>query len=435
MKPSHTSITSVTAIPLFGVDRNPAVRAYVTTSSGCRGVAECSLGNVDALTQEACVHYISTTARRALVGRDALDQERVDASLMVLDDKARHAFGPEPLKHALRAVSIAVLRAGASEVNSTLIDRIEALIGNKSQPSSRGHKRLPAPIVSVVFGNVSGDTELDFFEYAILPARGGGLFRRHRNRVVDELSALHRVVMSIGRIFERNGMGSRAGRAGGYSVPLDSTMNMFDWTLDAIRESGLTPNEDVALGIDLGASTLFDNRVGEYVIKSGHQFLKRGELTELLLTWMETYPISYVQDPFDQDDWSAVIQFRSTLEQRRRFAQSNSVTVALERALDEGVSAIRHAARVGSCETIVISVSGVHTVSEMIHRVREAVMNRMEVVVSCVNERASDSFGVDLAVGLGAHGLKAGSLISGDSLMRWNRLVEIEKEMQYPNYK
>lgn len=420
MKPSHDTIASVFVVPILGMIGEHSMRVCVRTSADVLGYCDVSLGRVDAELFESIDRYVSSTVNQSLRGLDCRDQERVDASLVVLNSESYDGEVVSPLSTALLACSVACARAGAMSIKTPLYAWLSRFVLDREMTF-----RCPLPIVPILYGRASGETNLDFREYCIVPTRR----MRLRNPInqTEELQRLARVIEQFGLVLGAQGFGSAVGKLGGYVPAIDSTMRVFDLTLEAIRRAGLRPGDEISLGIDLGSSTLFDDRKGEYYFNAEQSFLSKEQMIEMLFTWMETYPITYVQDPLDRDDWGGVVRLRSALDQRARVIRGDSVMVAVQDGIAEGVRSLDHAARVGSCETVVISMKHIRTVSDCIHRVHVARTHRMECVLSGDNQ-TGDVFAADLAVALNVDAVKFGPLTHSPSRAKYNRLLEIERE-------
>lgn len=425
MKPSHDTIASVFIVPILGAIGERSMRVCVRTSADVLGYCDVSLGRVDVELFESIDRYVSSTVIRSLRGLDCRDQERIDASLVMLGDELNIGEEQSPLMVALRACSVACARAGATSNKMPLYAWLSRFVFDREKTF-----RCPLPIVPIVYGRASGETHLDFREYCVVPTRR----MRLRNPInqTDELQRLACVIEQFSLMLDAQGFGSAVGKLGGYVPALDSTMRVFDLMLEAIRHAGLRPGDDISLGIDLGSSTLFDDRKGEYYFNAEQSFLSKEQMIEMLFTWMETYPITYVQDPFDGDDWGGLAQFRSALDQRRRVVRGDSVMVAIQDGITEGVRSIQHAARMGSCETVVISMKHIRTVSDCIHRVHVARTHRMECVLSG-DDQTGDVFAADVAAALNVDAVKFGPLTHSPSLVKYNRLLEIERERRIEN--
>ena len=82
-----------------------------------------------------------------------------------------------------------------------------------------------------------------------------------------------------------------------------------------------------------------------------------------------------------------------------------------------------------ACNTVLLKVNQIGTLSEACDAALLAKHNNYEVAVSMRSSDTTDSFIADLAVGLGALQIKLGSPVSGERSAKYNRLLEIEQEL------
>jgi enolase len=82
-----------------------------------------------------------------------------------------------------------------------------------------------------------------------------------------------------------------------------------------------------------------------------------------------------------------------------------------------------------AANTILIKPNQVGTLSETISCIKLAQKHDYEIMASHRSGETTDDFIADLAVATGAGHIKAGSLSRGERLAKYNRLMEIEQEL------
>ena len=423
MKPSNHTIRNIRALELLDVPGSVRLRVEVELGGGLKAQSTASLSLTGSDSAQDIAGYVERVVARALRNVDVCDQERVDASLLMLNGNERDML----LAGITRATSVACAKLGAIINGISNFEYIARLLSARKKLNGAHQPfTLPLPIISTFYGRQVGDTTLDFKEYCLLPVRRFG-FRRSLS-LREELRRLHTVVAKLTKLLDQKQLGSSLSRHGGFTSALDSTIQAFDVQLEAIREAGLRPGDDVVLGINAGASALFDDRMGEYRFQAEQSFLSREQMVELFLTWLETYPIGYLQDPLDQDDWTGLSELQLALDHRKHVVQRSDLMIGIEEALSGDIRRVQHASRVGAASCVVVPWSLMQTVTEAVNLVLVASEQRMEVVLSRGLIDGGGDMLADLAVGLGVDAVKFGSLVSADSIQLYNRLLEIEQQ-------
>ena len=94
---------------------------------------------------------------------------------------------------------------------------------------------------------------------------------------------------------------------------------------------------------------------------------------------------------------------------------------------------IKEAHSKNACSGVIIKVNQIGTVSETIEASKLAKSYGWKIIVSHRSGETNDSFIADLAYGVGADGLKAGSPLQNERLVKYNRLIEIEQSLREHN--
>ena len=173
----------------------------------------------------------------------------------------------------------------------------------------------------------------------------------------------------------------------------------------------------VGLALDAAASSFYSN--GRY--KIGEQFLSTLELLELYKNLVDKYKLISIEDPFAEEDEDGFIKIRRGLGGKTEII-GDDLTVtntgfmkkAKERDLVTGV---------------IIKPNQIGTVSETLDAISLAKSYNWKTIVSHRSGETEDDFIADLAFGAGAYGLKAGAPTQRERLVKYERLIEIEKKI------
>ena len=101
--------------------------------------------------------------------------------------------------------------------------------------------------------------------------------------------------------------------------------------------------------------------------------------------------------------------------------------VTNKKILAEGISK-------GVANSILIKLNQIGTVSESMQTIRLAQRNDYTCVVSHRSGESEDAFIADFAVAMNTGQIKTGSTARSERIAKYNRLLEIERELGYGEY-
>jgi enolase len=188
----------------------------------------------------------------------------------------------------------------------------------------------------------------------------------------------------------------------------------------AIRATGLKPWDDVALALDPAASSFAAN--GRYVFdKSGGQVISREDLLALYGRLTDIYPIVSIEDGFAEDDWEGFRAQTAMLGDRVQIV-GDDLYVTNARFIRRGIQE-------NTTNAVLIKLNQIGTVSETIQAIQMCRDAGWQYVISHRSGETEDTFISDFAVAMGGGQIKGGSLSRSERLAKYNRLVEIEREL------
>merc|ERR1711957_324058 len=133
------------------------------------------------------------------------------------------------------------------------------------------------------------------------------------------------------------------------------------------------------------------------------------------------FPIITIEDPFDQDDWSAWQSFTAKVGEPTQVV-GDDLTVTnvtrVQRAIDEK-----------SCNALLLKVNQIGTMTESIDAVKLCKKNGWGVMTSHRSGETEDTTIADLAVGLCTGQIKTGAPCRSDRNAKYNQLMRIEEEL------
>jgi enolase len=143
---------------------------------------------------------------------------------------------------------------------------------------------------------------------------------------------------------------------------------------------------------------------------------------DAMLAWYEKliddYPIASVEDAFAEDDWEAFARFTE--------AFGRKVTVVGDDLTVTNKERIAQASEKRAVNSVLIKLNQIGTVSETLDAIMLTEKNGWKPFISHRSGETEDTFIADLAVGVSAPYIKAGSLARGERIAKYNRLMEIE---------
>jgi enolase len=215
--------------------------------------------------------------------------------------------------------------------------------------------------------------------------------------------------------------GASAGVAdeGGWWPAFASNEQALATLVEAIERAGFVPGEQVAIALDIAASEL--GRGGRYRLGLDGKELDSDGMIELLLRWVDAYPIVSIEDPLGEDDADAFARFTR--------AAGDRLQVVGDDFLVSDAALVRRAAATGAANTVLLKPNQRGTLSET----RAAWDAARDVgyagIVSARSGESEDTTIVHLAVGWGTGQLKVGSFARGERMAKWNEALRIEERL------
>jgi enolase len=335
-----------------------------------------------------------------LIGMNATDQATVDAALIELDgqpDKGRLGG------NAIVATSMAVAHAAAG---ATPLWRY---LGNRQDHAPRSERdfHLPLPEIQIFGGGAHASRRVDLQDFMVVPV-GAPDYSTALDWVAE-------VYLAAGRLLADRGALQGVADEGGYWPAFDGNEQAVEMLVRAIEAAGLTPGQDVAISLDVAASQFY--RDGRYHLASEERTLDADGLSELLLGWLERYPIVMIEDPLAEHDRDGFVAFTK--------AAGTGVQVVGDDFLVTSAARVSAAARDGACNAVLVKPNQAGTLTEALAALEAARECGFGAIVSARSGESEDVTVVHLAVGWGAAQLKVGSITRGERTAKWNEGLRI----------
>lgn len=408
-------IDDVVADEVMDSRGNPTVRATVRLSDGTTASAivpsGASTGKREALelrdggdrymgkgVLQACEN-VNTQIADALMGLSPYNQAEVDLVMKDLDGTDNYAnLGA----NAVLGVSMAVARAAAQSLGMPLY----RYLGGANAVT------MPVPMLNIINGGEHANNSVDFQEFMIMPI---GF-----EKFSDGLQASAEVYHHLKKIIDAMGESTAVGDEGGFAPNLKSNEEPLTVIVEAIKKAGYKPGEEIAIAMDVAASELI-NDAGKYVLKSENRELTSSELIAYYADMCDKYPIVSIEDGLSEDDWTGWKELTEVLGDRVQLV-GDDLFVTNVAILAEGIEK-------GIANSILIKPNQIGSVSETMQTVRLAQRSGYKCVMSHRSGESEDAFIADFAVALNTGEIKTGSTARSDRIAKYNRLLEIEREL------
>lgn len=420
-------ITAITAREILDSRGNPTVEAQVTLEGGGNARAKvpsgASTGSHEAWELRdgglryggkgvvKAVENVNRKIAPLLQGKNVFDLPGLDQMMVELDGTANKSkLGA----NAMLAVSLALARAGALAKNIPLYRYLREVYELTKEPWLQNNAwKMPVPTMNIINGGAHAGWILDFQEYMIVPQA-----KKFREAVRMGAEVFH----ALGDLLKKKGLSTAKGDEGGYSAPLKYNEDALKLVVGAIKNAGYKVGRDVMLAMDPAVSELYDARKKKYVLKLDKKVLTSEQLIEMWGTWLKKYPIISLEDGLAEDDWSNWEKITEKFE-KRVVLVGDDLFVTNPSRLHKGIAA-------GVANAILIKPNQIGTLTETMETITLAKRNKYKVSISHRSGETDDTFIADLAVAVNAEFIKTGSLSRSERVEKYNRLMEIESELQ-----
>lgn len=354
------------------------------------------------------VSHINDKIAKELVGKNALNQKKIDARLIELD-------GTENKKrlgaNAMLGVSIALAKASANALHLPLY----LYLGGANACE------LPVPMMNILNGGKHAKNTVDFQEFMIMPV-GAESFQ-------EALCMGAEVYHSLKKILAKDGKSTAVGDEGGFAPDLKDAFEVLDYLVKAVNAAGYECGEDIVFAMDAAASELYDEEKGMYFFEGesaiaggGVPILRTTE--EMILLYEELcskYPLYSIEDGLNEEDWAGFKQLTEKLGGKVQLVGDDLFVTNTSR-LRKGIA--------GSCaNSILIKLNQIGTISETMEAIQMAHRAGYTAVVSHRSGETEDTTIADLAVALNCGQIKTGAPCRTDRVAKYNQLLRIEQEL------
>lgn len=407
-----TEITSVSGHRRWDSRARPTVEVVVRTPAGtgrALAPAGASTGSGEAVDLRdggeafggqdvmRAVAGVNGGIAAALIGMDVDDQAAVDARLEEVDGEAGFArLGG----NAAVATSMAVAQAAAAAYAVPLWRHLD--------PAA---VRLPLPEIQIFGGGAHAHGRLDIQDLLVVPLAAGS-FREAFDWTVE----VHR---AAGRWLDERGRLAGVAEEGGWWPAFESNAEALEALVAAIEGAGLVPGEQVGISLDVAATQFGSD--GSYRLSREGRTYDRDGWGEVLLGWLERFPIVSIEDPFAEDDPAGMALLTAAVGDRVQVVGDDFLVTDADR--------VRAAASDRTANTVLVKPNQAGTLTRAKAALDAAAEAGFGAIVSARSGETEDVTISHLAVGWGSGGFKVGSATRGERTAKWNELLRIEENL------
>lgn len=410
-------ITEVYAREVLDSRGNPTVEVEVYTEAGAFGRAlvpsGASTGEYEAVELRdgdkarylgkgvlKAVENVNDIIADKIIGFDVTDQIGIDKAIIELDGTPNKGkLGA----NAILGVSLAAARAAADELGVHLYEYLGGVNG----------KVLPVPMMNILNGGEHADNNVDVQEFMVMPV-GAPNFKEALRMGAEILHALKAVLKG-------KGLNTGVGDEGGFAPNLKSNEEALETIMQAIKDAGYKPGEEVKLAMDAASSEFYNRETGKYELK-GEGVTRT---SEEMVTWYEEmitkYPIISIEDGLDENDWDGFKLLTERIGDRVQLV-GDDLFVTNTTKLKEGIEK-------GIANSILIKVNQIGTLTETLDAIEMAKRAGYTAVISHRSGETEDSTIADIAVATNAGQIKTGAPTRTDRVAKYNQLLRIEDNL------
>ena len=415
-----SKISSITSEEILDSNGTPTLRTRVYLDDGSVGTASIPSGVSKGRNEVAelrdldqsrfngmgvlrAAAHIQGPIFTAIKNTDPFDQEKIDETMRSLDgtvDKSRLGG------NAILSVSLAVAKAAASSLKLPLFKYVRRLgkVGSEDF-------QIPLLMVNLLEGGKHVKSGLDFQEFLAIP--------KGKKSIEVGYAKIYKLIEDLQILIERKKIDSGLGMEGGFSVKLPKNEEAINLLKEAMDRSGFT-DEDFAVGLDIAAMSIYEN--GKYHLSDARKPLDPGDFIDYLEKISKKYALYSLEDPLNENDWNGWRRLKSKL--------SLSTLVIGDDLTTTNQNRLTQALDVAAVGGVIVKPNQIGTLSETLAFALRAKEAGIKIVVSHRGGETKDTFIADLAVGLDADLIKIGSPLQTERLVKFNRLVKIEKELR-----
>jgi enolase len=405
-------ITSVIARQLLDTKTRPLVEVEIRTDTGHVGLGAAPTGSsvgvheafvlrdgnpaeYDGLSVHHAVASVTDHIAPALVGAE-LDLRVLDQKMIDLDgtsDKSKLG------SNAIYSTSIALLRATAAAAGVPTYTYVADLMG--LPPVST----VPVPSFNMINGGRYGDLTQPFNEFLVMPHKAESI-----EQAVEKSVKVFKVLDQL--LTEKIGHKPQVASSYGYAAPSADPREVLQILAEAVDRAGCS--DIMAFALDCASSEMYDKTAHTYELNGRR--VSSAELIDYTRQLSEEFPLVFVEDLLDEDDWDGYTQ--AVAEIPKTIILGDDLIVTNRERLERAVE-------LSAVDGFILKPNQVGTISEALDCYSYGQDRGLLAIPSGRSGGVIDDVVMDLSVGLGVPFQKNGAPRSGERIEKLNFLLRV----------
>lgn len=357
---------------------------------------------------------VEGTIRSALIGKNIFEQAAIDRFMIELDGTAnKSVLGA----NAILGVSGAVTRVAAKEAGLPLYEYLQNLFENKgTYKKGKASKKynMPDLYMNIINGGAHAANNIDIQETMIVPKA---------KTIAKKVQIGAEVYQCLKEVLKGKKLATSLGDEGGFAPDLESNTKAIEIIIEAIERAGYIPGKDVSIALDVAASEIYEeDKDQKYILASENVGLSSMQMCSWYKELIANYPIVSIEDGLAEDDWEGWTAMTERIGKEVQLVGDDLFVTNPER-IQQGIEA-----KAGNA--VLIKVNQIGTITETLEAIQLAYNNKYKCMISHRSGETEDSFIADLVVATGTGQIKSGAPARGERTAKYNRLIEIEKEIK-----
>lgn len=349
------------------------------------------------------VNNVNEYLSAMLVGMNAEDQTALDQKMINADGTPNKSkFGA----NAILAVSLAAADAEAKAEKKPLFQYLHKFDENNKEMV------LPTPMMNVLNGGKHAPDGVDMQEFMIMPL---GI-----EDFASKIRAGSEIFHALKSILKAKGQVTLVGDEGGFAPSLPKNQDALDLILEAVEKAGYKADAQIKIAMDPAVSELWDSAAGVYDLKKEGIKLTTEDMKKYWQDLIAKYPIHSLEDILDEDAWDDWSDFMAKFN-------TKGTQIVGDDFLVTNIERLQKAIDMKACNSILIKLNQIGTLTETVSAINLAHKNGMTAVVSHRSGETEDTFIADLVVAMGTGQIKTGSMSRTDRVAKYNRLLRIKE--------
>jgi len=393
----------------------PTIQVYVKLENGVTGVAKvpsgASTGKFEAHELrdnnksryfgkgvKNAVNNVNTKIKKSLVGKQVINQEQIDTTLITLDG----TYNKQNLgANAILGVSLACAKAAANAKGVQLYEYLNSLTNSKIS--------LPVPMCNILNGGTHACNNLDIQEFMIMPV-GATSFS-------EGIRWCSEIFNTLKTILKSKSLSVGVGDEGGFAPNLQNAEQALDLILQAIKTAGYNTKTQIKLALD-SASSDWEQQDGSYILPKAKTHYSKNEFIDYWANLTKKYPIISLEDALSETDYSGWSELTKKIGNNVQIV-GDDLFVTNKKRLAKGI-------KEKQANSILVKLNQIGTLTETLETIKLAQKNNFSTIISHRSGETEDTFIADLAVATNATQIKTGSLSRSERISKYNRLLTIE---------